>query len=209
MPVHRSVIRIAAVVATLVASLTPALADPVVDLTNAAFAPTLGPTSIPIGHAQFCQFHASECGPHETVTGTIVLTEARWETLVRINNRMNSEIVPITDQDLYNVDEFWTYPRGYGDCEDIALAKRRALIEEGWAPSALLITVVRELNGNGHAVLMVRTDRGDLILDNQDGLVRVWNETQYQFVKRQSQADAGQWVQIEDTRPIVTVASTN
>ena len=143
------------------------------------------------------------------MTQAVTLTEARWGALVRINNRMNSEIVPITDQDLYKVDEFWTYPRGYGDCEDIALAKRQALIEEGWDPSALLITVVRELNGNGHAVLMVRTDRGDLILDNQDGLVRVWNETQYQFVKRQSQAHAGEWVQIEDTRPIVTVASTN
>lgn len=209
MPVRKNVIRIAAIAATLVASLMPALADSVVDLSNPAFAPTLGPTSIPIGHAQFCQFHADECVPHQAVTQAVTLTEARWGALVRINNRMNSEIVPITDQDLYKVDEFWTYPRGYGDCEDIALAKRQALIEEGWDPSALLITVVRELNGNGHAVLMVRTDRGDLILDNQDGLVRVWNETQYQFVKRQSQAHAGEWVQIEDTRPIVTVASTN
>jgi predicted transglutaminase-like cysteine proteinase len=71
------------------------------------------------------------------------------------------------------------------------------------------MAVVRERNGAGHAVLMVRTDRGDLILDNQEGSVKVWNETPYQFVKRQSQANAGEWVQIDDARAVVTVASTN
>ena len=178
-------------------------------LTNAAFAPVLGPTSVPIGHAEFCQIHNDECGPHARVADVMTLTEARWEQLVGTNNRMNSDIVPITDQDLYKVGEFWTYPDGYGDCEDIALAKRRALIEEGWDPSTLLIAVVRERNGNGHAVLMVRTDRGDLVLDNQDGLVRLWNETPYHFIKRQSQDNSGEWVQIDDTRSVVTVASTN
>jgi predicted transglutaminase-like cysteine proteinase len=71
------------------------------------------------------------------------------------------------------------------------------------------MAVVREASGAGHAVLMVRTDRGDLILDNQDGMVRLWNETPYQFVKRQSQENAGAWVLIDDTRSVVTVASTN
>ena len=122
---------------------------------------------------------------------------------------MNTEIVPITDEDLYKVGEFWTYPDGYGDCEDIALAKRRELIANGWDASSLLMAVVREPNGNGHAVLMVRTDRGDLVLDNQDGLVRLWNETPYQFLKRQSQANAGEWEQIEDSRTVLAVASTN
>jgi predicted transglutaminase-like cysteine proteinase len=209
MSVKKSVLRIAAIAATLVASVATVHAEPTFDLANPAFAPTLGPTSIPIGHAQFCQQHRDECGAYDRVSDVATLTQELWEQLVAINNRMNSEIVPITDEDLYGVSEFWTYPDGYGDCEDIALAKRRALIEDGWDPGTLLMAVVREANGNGHAVLMVRTDRGDLILDNQDGLVRVWNETQYQFVKRQSQANAGEWVQINDTRPVVTVASTN
>jgi predicted transglutaminase-like cysteine proteinase len=121
---------------------------------------------------------------------------------------MNSEIVPITDADLYKVGEFWTYPPGYGDCEDIALAKRKALIEGGWDAGALLMAVVRERNGNGHAVLMVRTDRGDLILDNQDGYVRLWSDTPYHFIKRQSQTNAGDWVAIDDSRAVLSVAST-
>ncbi len=39
-------------------------------------------------------------------------------------------------------------------------------------------------------MLLVRTDRGDLVLDNQDGRVLLWNETPYTYLKRQSQADA-------------------
>ena len=194
----------------IVAATGIADAESAIELTNVAFAPVIGATSIPIGHAQFCKVHPDECQPHATTTDIFVLTEDLWQQLVGVNNRMNSEIVPITDQDLYQVGELWTYPdNGYGDCEDIALAKRRALIEAGWDPSALLMAVVREHNGNGHAVLMVRTDRGDLILDNQDGMVRLWNETNYQFVKRQSQYHASEWVLIDDTRPVVTVASTN
>lgn len=199
---------IVAAVAMTVAVAGAASAASPVDLSNAAFAPTMGPTSIPIGHAEFCKSHRGECGANRNARDVMPLTEDRWQQLVGVNNQMNSEIVPITDEDLYKVSELWTYPQGYGDCEDIALAKRRALIADGWDASTLLMTVVREQNGNGHAVLMVRTDRGDLVLDNQDGLVKVWNETPYQFVKRQSQANAGQWVSIEDTRPVATVAST-
>ena len=200
--------RIVAAAAMLVAGLGIASAASPIDLSNTAFAPTLGPTSIPIGHAQFCRSHGDECGPNQHITEVVPLTEDRWQQLVGTNNRMNSEIVPITDEDLYQVGELWTYPQGYGDCEDIALAKRRALIDDGWDASTLLMAVVRERNGNGHAVLMVRTDRGDLILDNQDGMVRLWSETSYQFVKRQSQVNAGEWVLIDDTRPVFIVAST-
>jgi predicted transglutaminase-like cysteine proteinase len=194
----------------IVAATGNAGAQSPIELTNVAFAPVIGTTSIPIGHAQFCKVYPEECEPHATMSEVVVLTEDLWRQLVGVNNRMNSEIVPITDQDLYQVGELWTYPDdGYGDCEDIALAKRRALIEAGWDPSVLLMAVVREHNGNGHAVLMARTDRGDLILDNQDGMVRLWNETNYQFVKRQSQHHASEWMLINDTRPVVTVASTN
>jgi predicted transglutaminase-like cysteine proteinase len=174
-----------------------------VDLSNPAFAQTAGTTSIPIGHSEFCKTHRSECGANGKVVDVEALTESRWQTLVAINDRMNQQIVPITDEDQYQVEEYWTYPDGFGDCEDIALAKRRELIDAGWDASTLLMAVVRERNGDGHAVLMVRTDRGDLVLDNQDGTVRVWADTPYQFIKRQSQANAGEWVDILDSRVIV------
>jgi predicted transglutaminase-like cysteine proteinase len=186
---------------------TPSLASQSVDLSNPAFAPVTGPTSIPVGAAEFCKTHRDECGPLGGVDAVEMLSQASWHELVEINDAVNGTIVPETDQDLYHVAEFWTYPDGRGDCEDIALEKRRQLIEAGWDASTLLMTVVREPNGNGHAVLMVRTDRGDLVLDNQDGRVLVWADTPYEFIKRQSQADAGKWVGLADTRSLIVAAN--
>jgi len=51
------------------------------------------------------------------------------------------------------------------------------LLEAGWPRQALLITVVRDKRGDGHAVLTVTTDRGDFILDNQKQLFRLdWSD---------------------------------
>ena len=62
------------------------------------------------------------------------------------------------------------------------------------------MTVVREKNGNGHAVLTVKTDKGEFILDNQEEKVLLWSETNYRFVKRQAQFDPNRWVSLGDPR---------
>ena len=177
----------------------PAVADSV-DFSNPAFVQEGALTSIPVGAAEFCKANRGECGVNRAAVAAEPLTDKRWNQLVEINNLINAAIVPVTDEDYYQVAEYWTYPDGYGDCEDFVLAKRKALIDAGWNPSTLLIAVVRESAGTGHAVLLVRTDRGDLVLDNQNGRVLVWNETPYQYLKRQSQADSGKWVDLIDTR---------
>lgn len=181
------------------------------DTTNVAFVQTVGgTTSIPVGHAEFCQHRPDECRANPDPVAAVSLNEGLWQQLLAVNASVNQAVVPVTDQELYQVAEFWTYPNGYGDCEDYALAKRRALIEAGWPASTLLMAVVKQANGEGHAVLMVRTDRGDLVLDNQIGTVDLWSQTPYKFIKRQSQANAGQWVDMIDTRDIViTTAGIN
>lgn len=184
---------------------TPTVA---IDTTHVAFVQThTGTTSIPIGHAEFCQSRPDECRPNAQIVPSIALTEALWQQLLHINAQVNATVVPVTDQDLYQVTEFWTYPNGYGDCEDYVLAKRRELINAGWPASTLLIAVVKQANGEGHAVLMARTDRGDLVLDNQVGSIDLWSATPYQFIKRQSQANAGQWVDMIDNREVVVATA--
>lgn len=177
----------------------PARADQV-DFTNPAFVPAGKSTSIPVGASEFCKTHRAECKANPSAVSATVLSDARWSELVDTNNLVNAAIVPVSDQDLYKVSEYWAYPDGYGDCEDFALAKRKQLIALGWNPSTLLMTVVRQANGEGHAVLLVRTDRGDLVLDNQNGQILLWNQTEYTYLKRQSQADAGKWVDLVDDR---------
>jgi predicted transglutaminase-like cysteine proteinase len=173
---------------------------------STAFVGESGSTSMPIGHAQFCAERPDECLPNDHVVAAFELTELRWRQLLEVNAEINGSVVPVTDAVLYQVEEYWTYPHGYGDCEDFVLAKRRALIDLGWPASTLLVTVVREANGDGHAVLTVRTDRGDLVLDNQDGMIRLWSETPYTYIKRQSQVSSGAWVDLVDSRAVSTVA---
>ena len=71
-------------------------------------------------------------------------------------------------------------------------------MNNGLSVSNLLITVVRKPNGEGHAVLTVRTDRGDYILDNLINRVRLWSETGYRYLKRQAVDHTGHWVSIPD-----------
>jgi predicted transglutaminase-like cysteine proteinase len=140
----------------------------------------------------------------------VVLSNKAWTDLVRINKWVNDNVKPMTDMDHWGVVEKWSYPDdGYGDCEDYALLKRRMLMEAGWPREALLITVVRERNGDGHAILTVKTDKGEFILDNQETRVLLWSETNYRFVKRQSQADPNRWVSLGDPRPTVATASAS
>jgi predicted transglutaminase-like cysteine proteinase len=159
-----------------------------------------GPTTQPIGHYEFCASHRGECAVGNSGQARIKLTPERWNLLVEINRSVNGRIVPATDQDMFGKPEVWVYPDVEGDCEDLVLEKRKELIANGWPVGGLLITVVRQKNGDGHAVLTVLTDRGDLVLDNLSAHIALWSETPYRYVKRQSEYDSGRWVSIEDVR---------
>jgi predicted transglutaminase-like cysteine proteinase len=170
-------------------------------VTSAAFMPIGQQTSQPIGHYQFCLSHADECSIRSAQSSPMALTDLRWSELQQVNSLVNSAIVPATDMEMFGVEELWNYPAARGDCEDYVLLKRRILAEQGWPLSDLLITVV--LRPDGHAVLTVRTDRGDLVLDNLVSEVRLWSDTPYLYVKRQSEQNTGRWVSIEDGRDTV------
>ena len=160
-------------------------------------------TSQLIGHYQFCAVRSEECSIRSGQLPPTLLSEARWIELQHINNLVNAAIVPATDLDMFGVEELWNYPGARGDCEDYVLLKRRILVEQGWPISSLLITVVLRPDGQGHAVLTVRTDRGDLVLDNLASEIRLWSDTPYLFVKRQSEQNTGRWVSIDDGRDAV------
>ncbi len=163
----------------------------------------------PVGWAEFCAEQPGECRVRPSAPRDIVLTPRVWKELVRVNKWVNETIKPITDLEHWGVVERWSYPDdGYGDCEDYVLLKRRMLIEAGWPREALLITVVRDKKGEGHAVLTVKTDRGEFILDNQHPEVLPWTETGYRFVKRQSQSDPNIWVSLGDSRPATATAAS-
>jgi predicted transglutaminase-like cysteine proteinase len=165
-------------------------------------------TRAPIGWVELCSVSPTECSAGASTPRDVVMTTKVWKDLVRVNKWVNDTIKPMTDLEHWGVVERWSYPDdGYGDCEDYVLLKRRMLIQAGWPREALLITVVRDKKDEGHAVLTVKTDKGDYILDNQNEDVLLWYETGYRFVKRQAQSDANTWVSLGDPRPATSTAA--
>ncbi len=161
------------------------------------FMQTGGLTSQPIGHYEFCKREPQECGIVSRDTRPLHLTNVNWQQIVGENLSVNKRIKPMTDMQLYGVEEYWAYPTWAGDCEDYVLLKQRELQRAGFPITDLLITVVRKPDGEGHAVLTVRTDRGDFILDNLNDKVVRWNATNYTYLKRQADNNTGRWVSIE------------
>lgn len=155
---------------------------------------TFGTAEAPIGHVEFCQTHQADCTLRGKSSAVATMTDERLKELKAITREINRGVRPMSDLEQYGVIEKWTYPdSGKGDCEDYVLLKQRMLIKAGWPQSALLITVVRDENGEGHAVLTVRTDRGDYILDNKNSEVLYWREPRYHYIKRQSAIDPQRW----------------
>ncbi|WP_419912709.1 transglutaminase-like cysteine peptidase [Hoeflea sp.] len=173
---------------------------------NQANMKTAGLTSQPIGHYNFCQSNPGECSQRSGRSQPMTLTRKAWRQILEVNQAVNRSIEPRTDMEIFGVEEHWTYPQSVGDCEDYVLLKRNMLMRAGFKAADLLITVVRQPDGSGHAVLTVRTDLGDYILDNMRDKVLLWSDTEYTFLKRQSSRHSGRWIKLKHSRP-TTVGS--
>ena len=172
-----------------------------------AFMNTTGRTTQPIGHYEFCQREPVQCRQKTAAGAPFELTRKLWAEIVDVNNTVNIMVSPRTDAEMWGREEYWSYPTKVGDCEDYALEKRRRLMQLGIPAGNLLMTVVRQPNGEGHAVLTVHSSRGDFVLDNLEPRVLAWGDTDYTYLKRQSEKNSGTWLAIDDGRSAVAVGS--
>lgn len=155
----------------------------------------------------FCDEHPEECRIDLAEPERIVLTREVWDQIRHVNDTVNRRITAQTDQEHWGVVDRWSLPDdGRGDCEDYQLLKRHLLAEAGVPRRSLRMAVVLDEADEGHAVLIARTDRGDLILDNKSDVVLPWADTGYRFMKMESTDGTG-WVKI-DTAP-APVATAN
>jgi len=173
-----------------------------------SFMRVFGPAQPPHGFVRFCEADPKECSSDRQQESRFDASAERLRQLDDVNRSVNHAIAPATDLEIYGVNEYWTMPRTKGDCEDYALLKRHTLIAKGWPVSSLLLTVVRDEKGEGHAVLTARTLQGDFILDNKNEEVRVWSQTPYQFVMRQSYINPRVWVALDARQSPVATALT-
>ncbi len=162
--------------------------------------------AVPVGEARpvwgwvdFCRNYPRECQGPRLPARDVRLDAGVWATLWEVNRSVNAAIEPMTDMDHWGVPDRWDLAAdGKGDCEDYVLVKRKMLIDRGFPRQSLLVTVVVDTRGDGHAVLTVRTDHGDFVLDNMRDDILAWVRTGYRFVKRQSQEDPNRWVALDD-----------
>lgn len=173
---------------------------------SASIEPEFTATLPPIGYVAFCARGEEECRFQGKVE-KLKLTGEAWDQINQVNNYVNSSIRPATDVEVYGVPEMWAYPVDAGDCEDFALLKKRYLAGLGISPDEMLMTVLLDEKGEGHAVLTLTTDQGDLILDNRRAEILRWDQTGYKFLKRQSQQDPRKWVSLQKNTTQVLVGS--
>lgn len=161
----------------------------------------------PAGLLDFCTRDEADCRTAADTGVPAVLTKERWRELNEVNYTFNHAIRPITDLALYHKVEYWQYPDGAGDCEDFALAKRRALIARGWPAQSLVFATARTQAGELHAVLIANTDHGDLVLDNAHDFVELWSEMPYRWVARQMPGEMLAWRRAGTGTSLVATAS--
>lgn len=151
------------------------------------------PVAEPAGYAAFCKRDPADCAIGADEPDTIALTPALWSRIQDINSATNAAIKPMEDEIHYGRADYWTIPTdGYGDCEDYALAKRKALADAGLSRRALRLAVVQLPSGEPHAVLTLATAEGDFVLDNRSNEILPWQRASFTWVARQA-ADMTDW----------------
>ena len=163
-------------------------ADPAI-----AFLPVKRAAPAPDGAVGLCEAIDWACAPgNGRAAGAEVLARA-----VEVNRAANAVIRPVTDLAQYGVAERWSLPseRG-GDCEDYAIYKKGALIGAGVSPDRLLLATALDRRNKAHAVLVLRTEMGDFVLDNRRDEVLPWNRTELVFLRMQDPARPGAWVSV-------------
>lgn len=154
-------------------------------------------TLAPFAAVKFCLSNPEQC--KDTGGSEIVeLTDDRNQQLLAINAGINRAIKPMNDS---SGTDTWSTDVPSGDCEDYALTKRKHLLELGWPSRALRIAVAKTPSGEGHAVLVVKTSEGDLVLDNRTSSVREWKKTDLRWIAIQSSENPKLWVNVGSVAP--------
>lgn len=154
-----------------------------------------GPTLAPFAHVVFCLKLPAEC---ERGGGPAVasLDSARMQVLSEANRGVNRQIRPRNDTKNNGFGDEWSLSPTSGDCEDYAITKRHRLIAAGWPSRSLRLAVAKTPWGEGHAVLVVKTSEGDLILDNRSDAIKPFQSSDLRFIKIQSADNPKMWLDL-------------
>lgn len=138
----------------------------------------------PLPFHYFCQENPAQC--EATAAATLDATTELLVALTTVNRQVNASIKPRRD-----TGDIWAVSPRFGDCEDYALTKRAALIHMGLPAGALRIATGKTGN-ESHAVLVVVSGAGLLVLDNLVSDVRLLGDSPFTLTSM-SGADPQKW----------------
>jgi predicted transglutaminase-like cysteine proteinase len=153
------------------------------------------PTLPPLAYSRFCLQYKEDCEVRRMAfrrPQPEQLSKSRLKDVVDVNEGVNRDIAPRADDGTL-LGEQWRISPSSGACHDYAVTKRHELLARGWPSRALLLAEVIVSGGQHHLVLVVRTDRGDLVLDSLTSDIRQWTHTPYQWVRIQSTGNPNFW----------------
>jgi predicted transglutaminase-like cysteine proteinase len=155
------------------------------------------PTLAPFAYARHCLQYPAECKVRRMAFrgGKLALTDRRWAELTAVNAEVNRSINPERNPAGVAGEEWLISPRA-GDCNDYAVTKRHELLARGWPSRALLLAEVVVPSGEHHLVVVVRTNEGDLVIDNLNANIRPWFKTQYRWVRIQTPRAPTAWATV-------------
>ena len=171
--------------------MSTAMAVYAADTIEGGFLRVVKPIAAPEGFSEVCRQYGWACAVSDNTSVAEVDVLALAES---VNARINTSTPQISDLSQYGTQERWALPTGRGgDCEDIALLKKRELIAQGVAANRLLMATALDQNREPHAVLVLRTRGGDLVLDNVRNQIRPWRDTGYSFLRMQDPDAPQNW----------------
>jgi predicted transglutaminase-like cysteine proteinase len=133
--------------------------------------------------------------------GRVPLSSETQAVIDGVNRQVNRSLAAASDWKIYGRRDYWALPlsrpgRAAGDCEDFVMEKRHRLLAAGFPMAQLSIALLRTRWGETHAVLLVETDEGALVLDNRSDEVRPWWRAKERWIMRQSPENPGTWVAV-------------
>ena len=144
-------------------------------------------------YERFCNIFPKECGFKTRSIISRISQDELERKLRKVNISVNESVKFLLDKINYDEEEFWSLPiNKFGDCEDNALEKRRILVSLGFDKGALsMATVFHREKFYAHAVLLVETQFGTYVLDQDTDELLLWYQTNYIFESRE--IENGAW----------------
>ncbi len=126
-------------------------------------------------------------------------TDELFDTLYRINRDVNGDVQYVSDMSNFGLQEYWAVAGMKGDCEDMALKKRK-LLRLHLRNEDMNIAICK-IGGQGHAVLVVDTSRGDYVLDINSDVPVLWFDYRVEWVMISVKGNFREWKQITSSQP--------